>query len=183
MKAFRISDYFKEIFIICIGLVILFVPDILSKVFSLIGIAVIAISIISAVFGAKGTDRIIKCVGGVLIGFLITLIPSFIEVGIPVAIGFIMLISGLGRIFDALAQKKTSGGSNAGLIFGIILSVLGAVFIFSPLTLTALIKRLLAGALIAYGIISIIVKYLSGGRNNSGSGNVIDINSYTIRND
>ncbi|MBE6861851.1 MAG: hypothetical protein E7497_02995 [Ruminococcus sp.] len=183
MKAFRVSDYIKEIFIICIGLVLLFVPDILSKIFSFIGIAVIAVSIITAVFGTKGPDRIMKCVGGILIGFLITLIPSFIEVGIPVAIGFIMLISGLGRIFTALAQKKSSGGFTAGLVFGIILSVIGAVFIFSPLTLTALIKRLLAGALIAYGIISIIVKYLSGGRRNSGNGNVIDINSYTIRND
>ncbi len=182
MKAFRFTDYFKEIFIISIGLVLLFVPDILSKVFSLIGIGVIAVSIINAFFGTKGADRVFKCIGGVILGFLITLIPSFIEVGIPMIIGFIMLMSGLGKIITALTVKKSSGGS-ASLVFGIILAVAGAVFIFSPLTLTSLIKRLLAGALIAYGIISIIVKYNKGGKNSSGGGNVIDIDSYTVRND
>ncbi len=174
MKAFRLSDYLKEFILIVTGLAILLVPNILSRIFSLVGIVIIAVNIISAVFGMKTPDKIMKCVGGVILGFVIMLLPGFIEVGIPMVIGFIMFFSGLGRVFGGKSKGTPS------LVFGIILTAAGAVFVFSPLTLTTLIKRIIAAVLIGWGIISLIIKLNSGG-GSSGNSDIIDINSYSIK--
>lgn len=173
------SNDVKGLILIISGVIIAFFPNIISKLFYLIGVIIIlffAVKIIKAIISADCNPLSITLdVFGIIAGGIITSLPSFVQIMIPLTVGFILTANGIDFIVKALSSpyKRIINA-----VVAVILTGLGVTLMFN------LVKA--GGAIrITAGIIMIVAGaydfFMS--RHSYESGGIIDVDSYTVKDD
>ena len=174
--------YSKGVLLIVAGLLIAFFPGLISGLFYIIGGIILAFSIVSLIAGLVtpgGTFIRGGSVAGIVIGGLVIALPSLVHIGIPLIAGIIFGAAGLDRIGTALQSRKYGKNWTMTLAAGIVLLIVSGVLIFHPIDSGTIARILLGAVMVGVGVFNICVdrKYAPG------PGDIIDVDSYTVRDD
>lgn len=184
MNKIKNDTLFCALILILGGAVIALFPSFLSKVFAIIGAAVVIYNIIRIVLvftGGGSSVTAIKSFFGIFLGIMIFILPTLIEFSIPVIVGVIICSAAVKRILLAVELKQRSSSWIPSLVIGIILAAAGLIFIFNPFAVSTLFKRIIGIVLIASGILWLLSDYNKG--HTAGNSSIIDIDSYTVHDD
>lgn len=172
----------KGIMMISAGLLIAFFPGIISRIFYIIGAAIICFSIVRLFMGASsglGKSLIAGNILGVVIGAVIIALPNFCKTGIPLIAGIIMGISGLERVFTSVEIYRVRGKWQFKAAVGILLLIAAAVFIFHPFSVSKWFRIVLGLVIIAIGSFNVFTDL----NNPAPEPKIIDVESYTVADD
>ena len=168
----------KSIILIISGIIIAFFPGIISSLFYLIGTAVIifcVINIIKSLITANPV-AVVPNVIGIIVGGAITSLPHFVQTIIPLTIGLILAFNGLDFVGKAISNV---GSRVLNIILAVITLGLGCTLLFH-LVKAGNATRIIAG-LIMVG--AGVYDFLSGKNSSGGNGGIIDVDSYSVRDD
>lgn len=169
----------KGTIMIVSGIVVAFFPSIISKLFYLIGMAVIIFCVINIIKSlvAGNPVSVVSNVIGILIGSAITSLPHFVQTIIPLTVGIILALNGIDYIGKAIANI---GSRVLNVILAVIALGLGCTLLFH-LVKAGNVTRIIAGLImIGTGVYDFFTGHNSG--SNSGSG-IIDVDSYSVKDD
>ncbi|MDE5583794.1 MAG: hypothetical protein K2J08_08820 [Ruminococcus sp.] len=168
----------KGLILVISGIITAFFPSIISRLFYLVGIIIIlfcVVKIVKTFLADSNPTSIILNVMGVIAGGIITSLPSFVQIIIPLTVGLILTASGL----DFATKSVLSHDKRIfNAVIALILTVLGVMLMFnlvkagSAIRITAGIIMVIAGA---YDF------FIS--RNSYKSDGIIDIENYTVSDD
>lgn len=168
----------KGIILIISGIIVAFFPGIISSLFYLIGTAVIifcVINIIKSLITANPV-AVVPNVIGIIVGGAITSLPHFVQTIIPLTIGLILAFNGLDFVGKAISNV---GSRVLNIILAVITLGLGCTLLFH-LVKAGNATRIIAG-LIMVG--AGVYDFLSGKNSSGGNGGIIDVDSYSVRDD
>lgn len=172
----------KGIMMIAAGLLIAFFPGIISRIFYIIGAAVICFSIVRLFMGTSsglGRSLITGNILGIIIGAGIILLPNICTTGIPMIAGIIMGISGIERIFTAIEIYRVRGKWQMKAAIGILLIIAAGVFIFHPFSVSRWFRIIIGLVIIAIGSFNVFTDL----NNPAPEPKIIDVDSYTVSDD
>lgn len=168
----------KSIILVVSGIIVAFFPGIISSLFYLIGTAVIifcVINIIKSLVTATPV-AIVPNVIGIIIGGAITSLPHFVQTIIPLTIGLILAFNGL----DFIGRAVTNVGSRVvNIILAVVTLGLGCTLLFH-LVKAGNATRIIAG-LIMFG--AGVYDFISGKNSSGGNGGIIDVDSFSVKDD
>lgn len=152
-------DYTLETVIIASGVVIAIFPEIIYKIFSILGILVVLFNVAKFVLGKlkKAPEYPIpSLVFGILLGIFVAIIPNMIEFSLPVILGGFALLNGIERLIRAYQINSQGGNFKSTAIIGGIFSIIGIIMLINPFGTSAFIRRILGICLIAFGVMRIV---------------------------
>ncbi|MBQ8959771.1 MAG: DUF308 domain-containing protein [Ruminococcus sp.] len=179
MTNMRYNGYTKGVLLIVAGLMIAFFPGLISGIFYTIGGIILAFSIVSLFASLGGRAFGGGSIVGIVIGIVIISLPSLVHIGIPLIAGAVFASSGLERLFAANQARKIGKNWIVSLIAAIVLLLVGGVLIFHPVKTGTAARILLGAALVGVGVFNSFVD----SKNAPGPGDIIDVDSYTVRDD
>lgn len=168
----------KGIILIISGIIVAFFPGIISSLFYLIGTAVIifcVINIIKSLITANPV-AVVPNVIGIIVGGAITSLPHFVQTIIPLTIGLILAFNGIDFVGKAISNV---GSRVLNIILAVITLGLGCTLLFH-LVKAGNATRIIAG-LIMVG--AGVYDFLSGQNSSGGNSGIIDVDSYSVRDD
>lgn len=185
MKISNAGYLLKGISLILGGAVIAFFPGIISWLFYVIGIIIIASCIISLIssIGSGNGMMISTSIGGIIVGVLIMFLPEIVSASIPVIGGLIFGFSALKRIFTALSSSVPEHKRKANGITGALLLVIALILILNPFEITRIACVIIGLVMAAFGVFNLYVAHVIKQRNENSSSGVININNFTINDD
>lgn len=160
----------KGTIMIVSGIIVAFLPSIISKLFYLIGMAIIIFCVINIIKSLIGGNpvTIFPNVIGILVGGAVTSLPHFVQQIIPLTVGLILVFNGLDYVGKAISNI---GSRILNIIMAVIALGLGCTLLFH-LVQAGNITRIIAGlVMIGAGAYDFFTGHKSGGSN----GNIIDI--------
>lgn len=168
----------KGIILVISGIIVAFFPSIISSLFYLIGTAIIIFCVINIIKSLVTANpvAVVPNVIGIIIGGAVTSLPHFVQTIIPLTIGLILAFNGL----DYIGKVVANVGSR---VLNIILAVtalgLGCTLLFHLVT-AGNATRIIAGiVMIGAGVYD----FLSVKSSYGGNGGIIDVDSYTVKDD
>ncbi|MBQ1464923.1 MAG: DUF308 domain-containing protein [Ruminococcus sp.] len=181
MKGYTRHSVSKGVLLIIAGLLIAFFPGVINKLFYLLGMGLIIFSIVSVVMSVlAGAPRFAGGVIGVIAGIVITSLPSFVKVGVPMIAGIIFLTSAIERLGSAWRSYKAGMRFIPGVIPGILGLIAGGFLLFHPLGSSTFIRIVLGFILIALGSFNIFTDLKI---NRPADDGIIDVKDYTVSDD
>ncbi len=185
MKSIKANSIVKGIAIIVLGIIIAFLPDVINKLFYIIGIGVIIYTIVKSIIDIINTPSnknkiIAQGIIWLIIGILFIYLPHIIGTAIPVIGGMIIATIGVERCFEAYNQFK--GGFNNWYIkgiFGAALVLVALFLIFKHHEASNALRVIIGIILMIIGGLNIFSDLKFGG--NSGNGGVIDVDKFEER--
>ncbi|MBQ8297889.1 MAG: DUF308 domain-containing protein [Ruminococcus sp.] len=183
MKFIKSDAYFTGILLIAAGFFIIFLPDLLSALLYIAGIAIIVFSVAKLIGGQRASADISKTVGEVLVGIAVLALPKLLSVGVPIIIGLCLLISGIGRLLRLLEIRKYGSVKAASVIASAVLIVLGLLFILMPGRMSHSFINIAGILFIAAGIAVILFSNRKNKNKSSYDDSVINVDGYSVRDD
>ncbi len=187
MKEIKLDSIVRGILMIAVGLIIAIFPDIFSKVFLMIGAAMIIYGIVRIIMeyaGDKNTANIIKRFGDIFVGFLLIILPNLVEFAVPVILGMIIAWVAVELYIQAFSLKNSGRSWIPTLAAAIIFTVAAVFLFFYPFKASLLFKRIFALILIAGGIVQLVkANRGSDDMDSDGTPGVINISSFSVKDD
>ena len=169
------------------GLILAFFPKVLTWIFVALGMIIIvscSLMIVPALFSGEGGGSFLSGgVTGVIIGVIVILAPKIIALGLAVFGGIGFIIWGAVQIGKALKSEKGSDKRLFGMILGIVLAAVGAFMMFNPFSAATVARIIIGVTLIVLGAYNIYIAHEINEHNKGASGNIIDIDGYTVDDD
>ena len=180
MTRLKYKEYAKGALLIIAGLLIAFFPGVISGLARIIGGIIIAFCIVSAILklAVFKSGNIGINILGILIGAVVTFLPSVISVGIPVIAGIILGSAGAERGYCAWIAKNSGTKWIPDAVFSGILIVIAILMFMHPFQVTNIIKVLIGLAMTAVGIFYIVAER---NRIHNAQPDIIDIDNYTVK--
>ena len=158
------------------GIVIAFMPGIISWLFYIIGIIIIASCVLMLFTSLSGGDFMLPTsIFGILLGAGFMVLPRFLSVTIPLVAGIIFGIMGISRLINASKQEKARDSRIGNVIVGVILLAAAIFLIFDPFKATALARIIIGVMLFLGAAFNFYVAYTIKKRNDGSSSGIIDI--------
>ena len=158
------------------GIVIAFMPGIISWLFYIIGIIIIASCVLMLFTSLSGGDFMLPTsIFGILLGAGFMVLPRFLSVTIPLVAGIIFGIMGISRLINASKQEKARDSRIGNGIVGVILLAAAIFLIFDPFKATALARIIIGVMLFLGAAFNFYVAYTIKKRNDGSSSGIIDI--------
>lgn len=168
----------KGIIMVVSGIIVAFLPNIISSLFYLIGVAVIifcVINIIKSLIAGKPVS-VIPNVLGILVGSAVTSLPHFVQTIIPLTVGLILAFNGLDYAAKALANV---GSRVLNVVLAVIGLGLGFTLLFN-LVQAGNATRIIAGlVMVGAGVYD----FLSDKNSGESTSGIIDVESYSVKDD
>ena len=179
------SHIFKGAAPFLCGLLIAFVPNIISNLFYLIGLAILilcALRFINAMKNDTLHSELTSCIMGVLVGLAVIALPRFVKVQIPLIFGVIFAVVGLSRLLRTLRNDYT-GKKMMSLAGAVILLLAGVFFMINPLKISGAVRIIFGLAVAAMGVFNLYVAYTMKKHNDNVEPTVVDVDSFSVRDD
>ena len=176
---FMKTNMAKGTIMIVSGIIVTFFPSIISKLFYLIGMAVIIFCVINIIKSLVSGNpvSVISNVIGICVGSAITSLPYFMKTIIPLTVGIILAVNGIDYIGKAISN---TGSRILNIILAVVALGLGCMLLFN-LVKAGNITRIIAGlVMIATGAYDFFIGRNSDNGNGSG---IVDVDSYTVHDD
>ena len=178
------SNIVKGAGLIICGLLIGFVPNIVSVIFYFFGLLIIvlcAVRLIKAI--ANGTFDVMfaGCIFGALTGVIVMSLPHFVKVQVPLIIGIILTVTGASKLIRTLSadvQKKT-----AGIISAAFLVISGLFFMINPLKISGAFRIAIGLAVALIGVFHLYGAYRLKKQNDNIQPDVVNIDSFSVNDD
>jgi hypothetical protein len=186
MKISNAGYIAKAIALIMTGLILAFFPKVLTWIFVALGMIIIvscSLMIVPALFSGDGGSFLSGGVTGVIIGVIVILAPKIIALGLAIFGGLGFIIWGAVQIGKALKSEKGSDKRLFGMIFGIAITVIGVFMMFNPFSAATVARIIIGVTLILLGAYNIYIARAINEHNKGASGNIIDIDGYTVDDD
>lgn len=147
-----------------LGLVLLIWPDLSAGLFcTALGAVLVICGMVDVIIFLTHRDGSLYAGGHLLVGVVLAVVgiyvmarPTLVAMAVPVIVGILMCIHGLGDIGDAITLRR--GGYQrwgAALVLGIVTAALGAVLIRNPFTVFETVVRIIGICLLYDGVTDI----------------------------
>ena len=166
----------KGILLAITGAVIAFMPGIITWLFYIIGVIIIASCVLMFFTSLSGGDFMLPTsVFGVLIGVGFLMLPRFLSVTIPLVAGIVFGVMGISRLITASRQEKARDSRIGSAIVGVVLLAVAIFLIFDPFKATAMARLIIGIVLFLAAAFNFYVAYTIKKRNDGSSSGIIDI--------
>ena len=179
------SNIIKGAGLVICGLLIAFVPNLISFLFYALGAVIIflcAVKLIKAIGNGTFDVMFVGCIIGALCGLTVMALPHFIKVQIPLIAGIIFAVTGGSRLFKTLSYAQGSD-KKKGIISAAILIIAGIIFIADPLKISSAFRIIIGLIIAALGVLNLIAAYRTKQQNDNIQPDVVNIDSYTVSDD
>lgn len=166
----------KGILLTITGIVIAFMPGIITWLFYIIGGIIIASCILMFLTSLSGGDFMLPTsIFGVLIGVGFMLLPKFLSVTIPLVAGIVFGVMGISRLIGATKQEKSRDSRIGSGIVGAVLLAAAIFLIFDPFKANAAARLIIGIILFLCAAFNFYVAYTIKKRSENSSSGIIDI--------
>lgn len=168
----------KGMILVVSGIIVAFLPNIISYLFYLIGTAIIIVCVINIIKSLMTANpvAVVPNVIGIIFGGAVTSLPHFVQTIIPLTVGLILAFYGL----DYAAKAFMNIGSRImNIILAVIALGLGCTLIFHLVKAGNAIRIIAGLVMIGAGAYD----FISDKNSYNSNGGIIDVNSYSVKDD
>lgn len=183
MKISNAGYIAKGIIFVLLGIIIAFMPNVISLFFYITG-GIIILGCIGSILSSGGNSAISGAgIGGIIVGIVVIMLPKIIEASIPVIAGIVFIYFGIKQLYKAYKSDKPKDSKIITVIFGALLIGIGIFLIANPFE-TGKIARVAIGiAVILLGAFNFLVAHTIAQRNKSISPDVINVSDFNVNDD
>ena len=183
MKRILKIKYLAQYILIIAGVIIAVFPQIIKWIFYSVGAFAILYSIIRFSYSKKknkGTFPLYKLIAGLIIGIGSIIVPSFLELGIPIFAGAFIMINGFEKFMNAFEKRKEGNDWIVPLVMGIIYSLFSFYIIANPDDVTETVSRIIGVILIIIGISKLVGKLTESQKRKNDTSGVLEVKNYKV---
>lgn len=179
------SYIFKGAALVVCGLLIGFVPNIITNLFYIVGMVILFFNILRFITAMKNStlDReLANCIFGALAGFAVMALPRFVKVQVPLIVGVIFVIVGISRLLRTL-RSDYGGNKLMSIIGAIVLALVGCFFMINPLKISTAVRVIFGLAVAGLGVFNLVMALRVKQHNDNVEPGVVDVDSYSVSDD
>lgn len=182
MKISNAGYIAKGVLFTLLGIIIAFLPDIITIFFYILG-GIIIISCIGTMLSSGG-DGVMSgaSIGGIIVGVLVILLPKIIEASVPVIAGILFIVYGLKQLHKAWKSDKSKDNRVITAVFGFLIIGIGIFLMLNPFDAGKIARTIIGISIILLGAFNFLVAYTIAQRNKNSSSNVIDVSDFNVNN-
>ena len=182
MKKILKLKYIAEYALIVVGVILSAFPQIVKWIFYLSGGLIILFNIIRYLIyrNKKNPYSMIKMIFYVIIGGGLIILPTFLEIGIPLVAGSFIMMNGFERFVNAFMVRNQEKKWVLPLVVGIIYFFFGFYVLAEYKHISETIIRVIGVFLVVIGIAKQINKINDNKSEADKTPKVLEVNSYKV---